>query len=267
VVPRATQIARRTNDGRGGVVRQTLVANVDTALLLMGLDHDYNLRRLDRYLALARTAGIDALVVLTKADGCADVASKLVQVGHRLRPAEDAVAVDGRNAGVRALFGPWLAHGRTVVLLGSSGSGKSTLTNTLVAAELQDTGAVRSDDSRGRHTTTARTLHRCAGGACIIDTPGLRALRLDAAADDIGATFDDIASLAAQCRFRDCRHAGEPGCAVRDRVAPERLSSFHKLRSEARRDSMTLLEKREQIATWKMRARAMRLRVRCGTDA
>jgi len=257
-----TRIARRTHDGRGGVVRQVIACNVDTALIVMGLDHDFNLRRLERYLALARIAGLGVLVVLTKADGCAEAGARLVQVGERLRPLEDAIAVDAREPRVRAAFEPWLGAGQTLALIGSSGAGKSTLTNTLLGRVVQDTGAVRDDDSRGRHTTTWRSLHRCAGGACIIDTPGLRTLRLDADADEIGATFDDVEALAAHCRFRDCLHQHEPGCAVRAGVSPERLASFHKLRREARRDSLTLLEKRQQLATWKMRARAAAARSR-----
>jgi ribosome biogenesis GTPase len=228
----------------------------------MGLDGDFNLRRLDRYLALVRTAGVGALVVLTKADHCVEVAARLRAVGERLRPSEDVIALDARDARQRAAFAPWLTEGQTLVLLGSSGAGKSTLSNTLLGEAVQDAGAVRVDDSRGRHTTTSRTLHRCAGGACIIDTPGLRTLRLDADAEAIGATFDDIAVLSQRCRFRDCRHEREPGCAVRQGVAPERLVSYHKLRREARRDSLSLLEKRQQIAQWKVRSRAAAERIK-----
>ena len=146
------------------------------------------------------------------------------------------------------------------MLVGSSGAGKSTLINTLAGAPLQGTGAARSDDSRGRLTSTARTLHAVAGGACIIDTPGLRTLRLDAGEDELARAFDDIARLAALCRFRDCAHQHEPGCAVRDGVAPQRLANFQKLSREARRDSMTLQQRREQLALWKQRGRAAHAR-------
>lgn len=257
-VPPLTQLARRNPYGQ----RQVLVSNVDTALLVMGLDLDFNLRRLERYLALARLAGIDALVVLTKADACRDVDVRLAAVRAQLPRGVDALAVNGLDAATREQLSPWLAAGQTVVLLGSSGAGKSTLTNTLCAADLQATGGVREGDSRGRHTTTVRSLHRTPRGACIIDTPGLRTLRLDTDEASLAAAFDDISSLSTQCRFRDCRHEGEPGCAVRAGVAPERLRNFHKLQREARRDTLNALERREQVQQWKARGREAAVRTR-----
>lgn len=268
-VPPWAQIARRTNDGCGGLRRQVLVANVDTALLVMGLDHDYNLRRLERYLALVRSAGVAAVLVLTKAD-LVDASSRerrLAEAIELLPPDMPVMALDARQPGVGLWLAPWLGAGQTLVLLGSSGAGKSTLTNTLlgVTTPTQATGTVRKGDGRGRHTTTARTLHRLAGGACIIDTPGLRALRLDAGdGDALVAAFGDIARLTPRCRFRNCRHRDEPGCAVREGVSAERLANFHKLEREARRDAMTVLERRAQLAAWKARARASRAR---GRDA
>ena len=151
--------------------------------------------------------------------------------------------------------------GQTLVLLGSSGAGKSTLTNTLLGRAVQDTGAVREHDSRGKHTTTSRSLHRLPGGACVIDTPGLRALRPDVDEATLAASFGDIEALAAQCRFRDCRHEDEPGCAVREGVA-DRLRNYHKLLREARRDTMTVLERQQQLAMWKARGRAARERMK-----
>ncbi len=261
----ATRLARRVNDGRGSPRRQVLVANVDMALLVMGLDHDFNLRRLERYLALARLAGVGATLVLTKAD--------LVDPVHLLRreaqardvvpPGTAVVVVDGRTPGAADALRPWLVPGQTLVLLGSSGAGKSTLTNTLVHTASQDTGPVRRGDDRGRHTTTVRTLHLTPEGACIIDTPGLRALRLDIGDEgDLDAVFGDVAQWTARCRFRDCRHQAEPGCAVREAVAPERLRNFQKLQREARRDSLTALERREQVAQWKARGRQADIRMR-----
>ncbi len=159
-----------------------------------------------------------------------------------------------------------LAHlavaGRTLVLLGSSGAGKSTLTNTLLGAPVQDTGAVRAHDSRGMHTTTARTLHLLPGGACIIDTPGLRTLRPDADEATLGASFADVGAAALRCRFRDCRHGAEPGCAVRESVDPDRLRNFQKLLRETRRDSLTWVERRQQLSAWKSRGKATRERMR-----
>ena len=152
-------------------------------------------------------------------------------------------------------------RGQCVILPGEPGAGKSTLTNALLAAQVQDTGANRAGDNRGRHTTTVRSLHATAEGACIIDTPGLRTLRLDGDAQALGAVFEDIARLAPLCRFRDCRHEAEPGCAVREGVEAQRLRNFHKLEREARRDTLTALERRAQVQTWKQRSRAAKLRL------
>lgn len=256
---RRNVIARRDTYGH----RQVLVSNVDTVLLVMGLDHDFNLRRLERYLALVRLAQVDAVLVLTKADA-ADaqaVATRLAQSHAALPPAVAVLALDGRDPAAAAALSPWLQPGRTLVLLGSSGAGKSTLTNTLAGAQ-QDTGAARADDSRGRHTTTVRSLHRCAGGAAIIDTPGLRTLRLDADEAGLEQVFDDIARWSSQCRFRDCRHQGEPGCAVREAVPAERVRNFHKLQREARRDTLSALERRHQVQQWKARGREARVNQR-----
>jgi len=263
-LPPRCQIARRLHDGRDKLTRAVIVSNVDTALMVMGLDHDYNLRRLERYLALARRAGVAAVVVLTKADLCgpAEAEARLREV-HALLPAgAEALALDARADAPREALAPWLRPAQTLVLLGSSGVGKSTLSNALTGAPFQATGASRAGDGRGRHTTTTRTLHRCAGGACLIDTPGLRALRLDGDGGALDAVFGDVAALAPACRFRDCRHAGEPGCAVRDGVAPERLRSFHKLQREAERDTLTVLQRKEQLAVWKARGRLARARRR-----
>jgi ribosome biogenesis GTPase len=262
--PPRTQLSRRDTHGR----RQVLAANVDTGLLVMGLDADFNLKRLDRYLALVRLAGVQPVVVLTKADECPRTEERLGQVRAHVPSGVDAVAVDGRDARTRDMLRPWMAAGRTLVLLGSSGAGKSTLTNTLVGQAVQDTGGVRHGDSRGRHTTTARSLHRLEGGAAIIDTPGLRTLRLDTDDESLDAVFDDIGRWAARCRFRDCAHAGEPGCAVREAVAPERLANWRKLQREVRRDTLNALERRQMLAQWKARGRmaAQRLKDKRGED-
>ena len=135
-------------------------------------------------------------------------------------------AVNALDPSSAATLAPYLGAGQTLVLLGSSGAGKSTLTNALIGRAVQDTGAVRADDSRGRHTTTVRSLHRLPGGACVIDTPGLRGLAPDIDEAGLAASFEDIQSLASQCRFRDCTHADEPGCAVRAGVAPDRLAQL-----------------------------------------
>ncbi|KAB8052105.1 ribosome small subunit-dependent GTPase A [Janthinobacterium rivuli] len=250
-----TQIARRGNDGR----RQVLASNVDTALLVMGLDGDFNPRRLERYLAIVLAAQVSPVVVLSKADVADDVAGKLAQLKQRLPPHVPLFAIDTRHAYDVAILEPWLGAGQTLVLLGSSGAGKSSLTNTLCATQ-QATSGVRHGDARGRHTTTARSLHLCAGGACIIDTPGLRSWRADADAETLAATFDDIAALAAMCQFRDCQHASEPGCRVRGAVDGDRLRNYHKLLRDARRSEETPLERISARAKWKTILKAGRER-------
>lgn len=258
LLPSATRIARIDADGR----RQVLVSNVDVAFIVMGLDGDFNARRVERYLALTQGAGVWPVVVLTKLD-CAPNAQQSIDLLRRRLPRELSIeAVNATSATAAQVLAPYLGPGRTGVLLGSSGAGKSTLTNTLLGRLVQATGAVREDDSRGRHTTTARTLHRLPGGGCLIDTPGLRGLRVDVDEADLAASFADIAELAQRCRFRDCRHGDEPGCAVREGVDADRLRNFHKLGREAKREQMTFLDRRKQLAEWKSRSRAAGERMR-----
>lgn len=253
-----TQLVRRTSDG----ARQPLVHNVDTAFLVMGLDGDFNPRRIERYLALVQAAGIWPVIVLTKRDIAADPAARIDALRARIPDTVPVHAVDATSTSATAVLAPYLDAGRTVVLAGSSGAGKSTLTNTLAGAAIQSTGAVRADDSRGRHTTTTRTLHVLPGHACIIDTPGLRGLRPDIDEDDLGASFGDIANLRTQCRFRDCTHRAEPGCAVRAGVDADRLANFHKLQREIRRETMDPIARQKLIAEMKVRARAIKAKMR-----
>lgn len=245
-------LTRRDPEGR----RQTMVSNVDLAVLVMGLDHDFKLARLDRYLVLTRNAGVPALIILSKADLCPDAPARVGEVRAYLSRSHggvlDILAVDASAASTSAVLLPWLGQGQTLVLLGSSGAGKSTLTNTLCQAPLQAVGSVREDDSRGRHTTTGRSLRPCLGGACIIDTPGLRGLALDADLPGLKLAFDDVSELAVACKFRNCAHQGEPGCAVQGTLSPARLKSFQKLQREAARDQMNHQDKREQLAVRKM---------------
>ena len=275
-VPPLSHISRRDADGR----RHAVVSNVDTALLVMGLDEDFNPRRLERYLALIAGThahvgagaefGVQPVVVLTKADVAARTPGRIAECVEALRgrlpAAIDLFIVDGTDPETAQRLAPYLVAGQTLVVLGSSGAGKSTLINTLLGASVQDTGAVREHDSRGKHTTTSRSLHRLPGGACVIDTPGLRALRPDVDEATLSATFSDIAVLAEQCRFRDCKHLDEPGCAVRDGVASDRLRNFHKLLREARRDTMSVLERQQQVAVWKARGRASRVNLKAKRD-
>ncbi|WP_269532121.1 ribosome small subunit-dependent GTPase A [Chitinimonas sp. BJYL2] len=247
-----THLARRANDGR----RQPLASNIDTALLVMGLDHDYNPRRMERYLALVEAAGVFGVVVLSKADIGTDVEGRLAELHQRLPRRVPIHVINGQSPEAALELSPWLGAGQTLVLLGSSGAGKSTLTNTLLEAAIQQTGDVRRGDGRGRHTTTARSLHLCPGGACIIDTPGLRTWRPDVDADSVAATFDDIEALAQHCHFRDCHHDDEPGCAVRGQIDADRLLNYHKLQREIARSQQTPLERKAMQAKWKVIGKA-----------
>ncbi len=261
-VPPASHIVRRDGDGR----RHPVVSNVDVALLVMGLDDDFNPRRLERYLALVHADGVLPVVVLTKRDVAAptdaQLAARIALLHGRVPPHVDVLAVDATAAATAATLASYLGRGQTLVLLGSSGAGKSTLTNTLLGTTVQDTGAVRAHDGRGKHTTTSRSLHRLPGGACVIDTPGLRTLRPDGDATHVAAVFTDIEALAARCRFRDCRHAHEPECAVRDGVDADRLRNYHKLLRDARRDTQSALGRQQQVAEWKVRGRLANARIK-----
>ena len=266
-VPPSTHIARRDGDGHSHPV----VSNVDTALLVMGLDDDFNPRRLERYFALVYDEGVTAVVVLTKRDVAAPTDDllevRLAALRGRMPEGTDVHAVDGTDPATAYALGGYLGRGQTLVLLGSSGAGKSTLTNTLLGATVQSTGEVREHDSRGKHTTTSRSLHRLPGGACVIDTPGLRTLRPDGDADSLAGAFADVAALATKCRFRDCRHEQEPGCAVRAGVSPDHLRNYQKLLREMQRDKMTALDRQRQLAMWKARGRvaAERMKAKRGS--
>ena len=249
-LPRSSAIVRG-NAGENG--DQALAANVDVAMVVVGLDTKLSLNRLERALTLVWTAGVRPVVVLSKADTIDDV-----DLAHQRRRAEIsageadhlvASAVDGR--GLDRLHDV-AAEGRTVVMIGSSGVGKSTIGNLLIGAEMLDTGPTRVGDSKGRHTTTARELYPTIGGGVLIDTPGLRGLGLASSGGGVAMAFSDVVELAESCRFRDCRHDSEPGCAVRDVVSPRRLASYRKLvREEA--DSERRAQVRERIAARRSR--------------
>ncbi len=260
-VPPLNQLSRRLHDGRDKVTRTVIVSNVDTAVLVMGLDMDFSLRRLERYLALAHLAQVAPLVVLSKSDLTTEAQARVAAVQAAAPAHTPVLAVNALDASSVEQLRPWTQRGQTLVLLGSSGAGKSSLTNTLMGQSVASTGGQRKGDGRGRHTTTTRTLHALSSGGCVIDTPGLRTLRLDGDAEALASAFVDITTLAMQCRFRNCSHADEPGCAVRESVDTLRLRSWHKLQREARRDTQTALQRKEQVQQWKQRGRAARARV------
>ena len=236
VLPRRTCFSRRAAGRRED--EQPLAANIDVVFLVCGLDGDFNPRRLERYMVLAVESGVAPVVVLNKADLCPDLPARLTETAAIARAAP-VVAVSARDGAVDSLM-KWLGRGRTVALLGSSGVGKSTIVNRLVDEERLRTAEVRESDSRGRHTTTHRELVPLPAGGALIDTPGLREVQLWAGADSVALAFDEIDELAARCRYRDCSHSGEPGCAVAEALAEgtlgaDRLESYRKLLKEAQR--------------------------------
>lgn len=262
VLPRQSEFVRKAAGGK--TEGQVVAANVDTVFLVCGLDGDFNLRRIERYLVAAWESRAMPIVVLNKADTCTDLGDRLDQVAA-IALGVPIHAVSAATGGGLEQLTPYLMPGQTVALIGSSGVGKSTLTNHFLGVPHQATQAVRDDDSRGRHTTTGRHLLTLPSGALLIDTPGMRELQLWTTSEGLEATFADIEELAKNCRFRDCRHQGEPGCAVEAAIAVgdlecARLHSYHKLQREQqwldqRQDARASLNSKRR---WKTIHKAMR---------
>jgi ribosome biogenesis GTPase len=253
VLPRRTAFVRKVAGDE--TAAQVVAANVDVALVVTALPHDLNLRRLERYLALAWESGAIPAVVLTKADLDDDVAGS-VAAAQGIAPGVDVIALSSVTGDGFDALELLLQPGFTAALLGPSGAGKSTLINHLLGADQLRTGGVR-EDGKGRHTTTHRELVRLGSGALLIDTPGMRELQLWDADAGIGAAFSDIYELATQCRFRDCRHESEPGCAVLEgvlagRLAADRLDNWRQLQRELaflarRQDRLAAAEDRAKV--------------------
>jgi ribosome biogenesis GTPase len=264
VLPRRSAL-RRKAAGRAGEA-QVVAANVDTVFLVTSLNRDFNPRRIERFLALVREGGARPVLVLNKADLCGEPGPLVGEAG-RVAPGVPVHALSAATgAGVEALA-PYLARGSTAALVGSSGVGKSTLVNRLAGRDLQVVREARVDDDRGLHTTTARQLLVLECGALLVDTPGVREVALLGDESAVAAAFEDIEALARECRFQDCSHGPEPGCAVlralrSGRLAQDRYESWTKLRRElehvARKDDHRA--RLEQKRKWKRITKAHRRR-------
>lgn len=263
-LPRRTFFSRRDPDrGRG---EQAVAANFDDVFLLQSLNEDFNLRRLERYLTLAWQSGATPVIVLTKADLAEDYSGYLAAVGQ-VAPGVAVHLVSTKTGfGLEALqrcFRP----GRTAVFLGSSGVGKSSLVNALAGEEIMSVGLIRADDGKGRHTTTHRQLLRLPGGAIIIDTPGMRELGMWAVSEGLEEAFPDVERFLGRCRFRDCTHTAEPGCAIRAALEEGELSqvrwdSYRSLQEEAKyaEDRVSLRRRKEQWSKSVAKSRKQRNR-------
>ena len=234
LLPRRSRFSRKT---AGQITdEQVVAANVNVVFIVMGLDPDYSLRRLERYLLLARESGAAPVVLLTKPDLAADVPARVAEVTALAGDSPVHVLSPKFNQGIEQVA-HYLTPGRTGALLGSSGVGKTTIINRLVGTEARKTRAVRASDSTGRHVTSNRELVVLPNGGLLIDTPGMRELQLWDVGTAVRETFDDIEALASACHFTDCRHRDEPRCAVKQavqdgRLAADRLASYHKLQDE-----------------------------------
>lgn len=230
---------------------QLIAANIDTIFITTSCNADFKPARLERYLALALASDVQPVILLTKADLAQDPA-RFYEQAQALMPDLMVEMVDARAMDAGDRLAAWTGPGQTVALVGSSGVGKSTLVNTLTGEQQQATAGIREDDAKGRHTTTGRTMHRLLSGGWLLDTPGMRELRMADAIEGIDALFDDLLQLAANCRFADCAHESEPGCAIQAEITSGRLDSkrlerARKLWREERAETETVHERRQRM--------------------
>ena len=261
--PRRTVIARRA----AGIesARQLVAANLDRLAIVTSCNADFNLARLERYLAMAYQGNVTPLIVLTKPDLAENPGAYAARAATIL-PAEQVLLLNARDPSSTEALAPHCGPGLTLALVGSSGVGKTTLQNHLTGVTAATQG-IREDDAKGRHTTTARQMRPTRAGGWLIDTPGIRELQLSEAGDGIAAVFADLEALAATCRFRDCRHETEPGCAIRAAIADgtveaARLDRWRKLDREDRFNTETMAQRRDRIRTFAKATKAGRERSR-----
>ena len=233
---------------------QLIAANIDTLFVVSSCNNDFNVSRIERYLSLVLAAHIPAVIVLTKADLCEDVEMYMAQAQkiHRDVP---VVTLNALHNDVQTHLASYTSLGQTVAFLGSSGVGKSTLTNSLLGFQVQDTGGIREDDAKGRHTTTDRSMHRMSNGGWVLDTPGMRELRLNDDTEGVSELFSDIEALMLKCRFNNCHHQGDRGCAVTEAVSTGELDerrwrNYQKLQREAELASKTRAERKKASEQW-----------------
>ena len=232
IEPRRSVVERKAPGS--ATEKQVLAANIDLLFIVTGLDSDFNLRRIERYLVMANQSGALPVLVLTKSDLCEASPERAAEV-QQLAPDSPVIVSSSLNSDGAETIRRLLAPDKTGALIGSSGAGKSTLINLLLRDARQTVGDVSASGGRGRHTTTHRQMFRIPESGWLMDQPGLREIQILADEQAVTDAFGDIADLAARCRFRNCRHQGEPGCAVTGTVDPERLSNFQKLQREAAR--------------------------------
>lgn len=234
ILPRKTSLSRGGAGESAG--EQLLAANIDTVFIITDSGPDLSIPRLERYLLITRQSGARPVIILNKSDTCGEINGQVMKVTSEI-PDVPVIALSAREKTGLDQLSPFLAQGSTVVILGSSGVGKSTLMNALAGTDLMKTGEIREDDGRGRHTTTTRHLLPLPEGYSLIDTPGLREIRVWTAGEGLSEAYGDIHELASGCRFSDCTHGEEPGCAGRQAVAegklhPDRLERYHKILKE-----------------------------------
>ena len=246
LLERKTSFARKAAGSK--VHKQLISANVDTTFIVCSMNDDFNLNRIERFLSLVNESSAEAVVILSKSDQ-AESPEEYIQAVQSIDPLLMVEAVNCLDAESIEKLSPWIKQSSTIAVLGSSGVGKSTLTNTLLGKNTQSTNGIREDDSKGKHTTTSRSLIALTAGALILDTPGMREIQLADSKDGIAATFADIEAFAEQCRFADCGHQGEPGCAIEKAIEAgeldsRRLANYQKLLKEDALNSASLSERR-----------------------